>query len=154
MIKENNIKQVVISKQSYLLSPYWFIEFLKLKGYKDIFVYKRKIDKKYQIIAYQLENNIENINSFDRTLDYEYSSINLGEEIKDYDFEEKTKNNYLSFLDLIENREDKDLIEIAKKINNEKIIKIVEIPIDVKYEVLDCECVVGEYIEEKHRIWN
>ena len=50
-------------------------------------------------------------------------------------------------------REDKDLIKIAKEINDESIIKIVDIPIDVKYDIQSEECGFAEIIIEKHREW-
>lgn len=50
------------------------------------------------------------------------------------------------------NREDEELIKIAEEINNEDYLKIIEIPIDVKYDI---KYKYGnEYIEEKHREWN
>ena len=53
----------------------------------------------------------------------------------------------------LKNREDKDLIDIANKINNEKKIKIFEIPDDVSYHIEECECAIGEKIVENHREW-
>lgn len=50
-------------------------------------------------------------------------------------------------------REDKDLIKIAKEINDESIIKVVDIPIDVKYDIQSEECGFAEIIIEKHREW-
>ena len=50
------------------------------------------------------------------------------------------------------NREDEELIKIAEEINNEDYLKIIEIPIDVKYDIKYKDG--NEYIEEKHREWN
>jgi hypothetical protein len=36
----------------------------------------------------------------------------------------------------------------------DKIFKIIEIPDDIQWEIRNYECAVGEYICEKHRIWN
>ena len=49
-------------------------------------------------------------------------------------------------------REDEELIKIAEEINNEDYLKIIEIPIDVKYDIKYKNG--NEYIEEKHREWN
>ena len=50
-------------------------------------------------------------------------------------------------------REDKDLIKIAKEINDESIIKVVYIPIDVKYDIRKNKYGFNEIIIEKHREW-
>ena len=55
--------------------------------------------------------------------------------------------------DMFNDREDKMLIDIAKEINNEELIKIIEIPDDVEYEVVQSECGFSEWVEEKHRVW-
>ena len=51
-------------------------------------------------------------------------------------------------------REDKDLIKIAKEINDESIIKVVYIPADIDYYIQSGECSFAETVVEKHRRWS
>jgi len=55
---------------------------------------------------------------------------------------------------LLNNREDEILIQIAKEINNKKILKVIDIPDDVEYDIIENECCMSEYIAEKHRVWS
>ena len=64
----------------------------------------------------------------------------------------KGEKSYFQILSSV-SRENKDLIKIAEEINDESIIKVVDIPIDVKYDIQSEECGFAEIIIEKHREW-
>lgn len=147
-------KKVVIAKRSSILSVYWFKEFLKLKGYHNIYCYKRKTNKEHEIVGYELLKNQKDIKAFEYAIMYKYSIKDLGDYISLEDFETLDENILIEYYDITNDREDKDLITITEKINNSSIIKVVEIPIDVEYEIKDYDCAIGEYIEECHRSWD
>jgi len=55
-------------------------------------------------------------------------------------------------------RTNKDLIEVIEQLGDKLVtddcmLKIVEIPDNIEWDIRDYECVAGEYVEEKHRIW-
>ena len=145
-------KQVVIKglkNKNYLLTPYWILEYYKRKGKQihcyigdwenNIKLYTQEELKNYiecsDYVEYFTTKKVNNIDELNLLTEKELFGL--------WDFEHKV------------NREDKILIQIAKEINDEEQLKIIEIPYDVEYDIREYEEVFcGEYICEKHRIWN
>lgn len=147
-LNEIKTKQVVIKGEDNwdrLLTPYQLQYYFKRKG-KTIHCYHK--DRK---------NNELSIVRIDRDTDYsdKVFSFKLYKDGTKYDFDTlEIIQLYFLFKDKnLLNREDSILIEIAKEINNPSLIKIIEIPYDVDYNIYDNECCGGEYISEKHREW-
>ncbi len=147
------MKQVVISPCENLLNLYWFMKYASKKKIK-VFPYKAIYNSDYSVKEYK------KINSPDKN-DWEFSSwckiellnIDCGQTLSKKDFDKIENKSVIYHRDYLDNREDKDLISIAKKINDDSKIKICEIPNDVLYHIEDCECSIGEQIVESHRIW-
>lgn len=142
-------KQVVINggeNYSELLTPYWLVELFKRKG-RELYLYEEKDDLSDS--WYQLTEP-NNYNSFQEIYSIMFSFKKLDKIVYDEDYI-----NLISRWDILDDisREDKDLIDIAREINDESIIKIVDIPANVDYYVKKYECDFGEYIVEKHREW-
>lgn len=140
-----NTKQVVVvgsDNCSGLLTPYYMVEYFKRKG-KELFVFDE--DKVVNYKYYLIDNNklFSDYNNFTRSyysINYSYTST-VGDLISPYDL-----------LDEI-SREDEVLIQMVKEINNQMYLKIIDIPFNVKYDIKQWECSLGEYISEKHRTW-
>lgn len=151
------MKEVVIKKEGFkgaLLSPYWIKEFYKRKGI-DIFIYYLKSwdDSLYINVTNDLDFLIKYEDEWDS---FEYFSKDLGKEISFLNRDIYDIDGFVyARLETEEytNREDKDLIAIAKETNDKKKIKVIEIPDDVQYEILEYECAIGEYIREISRTW-
>lgn len=140
-----NTKQVVVSGSencSGLLNPYWMVEYFKRQG-KELFIFEEVEDEEY--VFYKLQELSSSYNNFTKSYYGLYYSYNKSEDgvqfITKYDLSEEIS------------REDEILIQIAKEINNEEYLKIINIPFDVEYIIRDCECSCGDYISEKHRTW-
>lgn len=144
------MKQIVVKSgetHGDLLTPKWVVEYYKRKGI-ELFVYIPELIEDDYIYELKDPNELD-----DNTCIYcpLYLLDNFGdiiEEITD-GIAQKVVNEY----DMFNDREDKMLIDIAKEINNEELIKIIEIPDDVEYEVVQSECGFSEWVEEKHRVW-
>lgn len=144
------MKQIVVNggeTHGDLLTPKWVVEYYKRKGV-ELFVYIPELIEDDYIYELKDPNELD-----DNTCIYcpLYLLDNFGdiiEEITD-GIAQKVVNEY----DMFNDREDKMLIDIAKEINNEELIKIIEIPDDVEYEVVQSECGFSEWVEEKHRVW-
>lgn len=144
------MKQIVVNggeMHGGLLTPKWAVEYYKRKGI-NLFVYIPELIEDDYIYELKDPNELD-----DNTCIYcgLYLLDNFGdiiEEITD-GIAQKVVNEY----DMFNDREDKMLIDIAKEINNEESIKIIEIPDDVEYEVVQSECGFSEWVEEKHRVW-
>lgn len=144
------MKQIVVNRgetHGDLLTPKWVVEYYKRKGI-ELFVYIPELIEDDYIYELKDPNELD-----DNTCIYcqLYLLDNFGdiiEEITD-GIAQKVVNEY----DMFNDREDKMLIDIAKEINNEELIKIIEIPDDVEYEVVQSECGFSEWVEEKHRVW-
>lgn len=144
------MKQIVVnSRENHgdLLTPKWVVEYYKRKGI-ELFVYIPELIEDDYIYELKDPNELD-----DNTCIYcqLYLLDNFGdiiEEITD-GIAQKVVNEY----DMFNDREDKMLIDIVKEINNEELIKIIEIPDDVEYEVVQSECGFSEWVEEKHRVW-
>lgn len=145
------VKQVVINggeTHGSLLTPKWIVEYYKRKGI-DLYVYVGELSDEDGIV-YKLKESKE-LNDNKEIYYAFYLTENVGTVIEEFNDELESKMIYE--FDMFEDREDKILIDIAKEINNEKLIKIVEIPDDVEYDVIQYECGFSEYIAEKHRTW-
>lgn len=145
------MKQVVINggeTHGSLLTPKWTVEYYKRKGI-ELFYYLAELfedDFIYVLTdANELDNNTEIYHGY-------YLLKNIGEEIED--IYELDCNIMFDEYDMFKDREDKILIDIVSEINNEKLVKIIEIPNDVEYDVVQSDCGFNEYVEEKHRIWS
>ena len=143
-------KKVVIFKESfYRMPPYWFQKYMKLKGI-DIYCYHEVFQKDHTVKFHLIENSktIEKQYLFDFVV---YLDNNYGEVLT---YEEFDRKNQIFISNYTEDREDEDLINIAKEINDENIIKIIEIPVDIEYDIWQNECDCGEHIRETHRTWS
>lgn len=150
-------KQVVVNSDGArttsipALTPYWIVELFKRKG-NILYAYEWNYDENgdcyYELI------NIDNYKDFKTMYNIMYSYKKIEGRIYESNnsivFEESIYE-YSLFNKI--SREDKDLIDIVKEINNESVIKIVDIPIDVKYYIQSEECGFAEIIVEKHREW-
>lgn len=144
------MKQVVINgglNYSGLLTPKWIIEYLKRKNI-NAYVY---IINPVSLTEFQYEKQDPNeLDSNEEVYFESYLTIDK-DIITAEEYENLSDEYFICKSELFKDREDPILIEIAKEINNEEMIKIVEIPDDVSYHVVD----VGfeEHIVENHRIW-
>lgn len=144
------MKQIVVNggeTHGGLLTPKWVVEYYRRKGI-ELFVYIPELIEDDYIYELKDPNELD-----DNTCIYcpLYLLDNFGdiiEEITD-EIAQKVVNEY----DMFKDREDKTLIDIVKEINNENLVKIIEIPDDVEYEVVQSECGFSEWVEEKHRVW-
>lgn len=144
------MKQIVVNGgETYgsLLTPKWVVEYYKRKGI-ELFYYSAELFEEGFIYvltnANKLDDNTEIYHGY-------YLLKNMGEEIKN--IHEIGVDIMLCSFDMFNDREDEILIDIVKEINNEELIKIIEIPDDVEYEVVQSDCGFSEYVEEKHRVW-
>lgn len=144
------MKQIVINGgETYgsLLTPKWVVEYHKRKGIQLFYYLAELFEDEFIYVLTnvdELNNNTEIYHGF-------FLLKNVGEQITDFDTIDS--NLILYEPDIFKNREDKILIDIAKEINDEKLIKIIEIPDDVEYDIVQSDCGFNEYIAEKHRIW-
>lgn len=145
------MKQIVVNggeTHGGLLTPKWVVEYYRRKGIK-LFVYLHEFKDDDNYIyklanANELDDNtciycpLYVTKSFGDTIE------NLTDEICEYIIEDH---------DMFKDREDELLIGVAKEINNKELIKIIEIPDDVEYNIVESDCGFSEWVEEKHRIW-
>ena len=141
LLNNKNTKQVVIGGvcncTGRLLPPYYMNKYLKSIGLNIGLVEKNMNTDEFNKI------NLDSYKSFDKT----YYKINGVDKITSNIF------NYFELKEMID-REDEELVKIAKEVNNEDYLKIIELPQDVEYEIIQNECCGGETIVEKHREWN
>ena len=141
-----NTKQVVISCEDNcdkLLTPYWTVEYFKRKG-KELFVFAKigVEEDEYCLIGNdKVFSDYNNFNESYYDVYYSYTSI-FEDTMSKYDLFDKIS------------REDEVLIQIAKEINDDKYLKIIDIPFNIEYDIREYECSLGEYISEKHRTWS
>ena len=144
------MKQIVVNggeTHGGLLTPKWVVEYYRRKEI-ELFVYIPELIEDDYIYELKDPNELD-----DNTCIYcpLYLLDNFGdiiEEITD-EIAQKVVNEY----DMFKDREDKTLIDIVKEINNENLVKIIEIPDDVEYDVAESDCGFREWVEEKHRVW-
>ena len=145
------MKQVVINggeTHGGLLTPKWTVEYYKRKGI-ELYVYIDEFieeDNDY-ITVLKDSNTLDNNTEIYCPI---YLTKNFGDIIK---IDDTMNESIIYEHDMFKDREDKILIDIVKEIDNEKLIKIVDIPNDVEYNVVQSDCGFREYVEEKHRIW-
>lgn len=145
------MKQVVINggeTHGGLLTPKWTIEYYKRNGIELYYYLAELFEDDFTYVltnANELDNNAEIYHGY-------YLLKNVGKEIEN--IYELDCSIMFDEYDMFKNREDKVLIDIAKEINDEKLIKIIEIPDDVEYNVVQSDCGFREYVEEKHRVWS
>ncbi len=145
------MKQVVINGGEVhggLLTPKWTIKYYKRKGIELYYYLAELFEDDFTYVltdANELDNNTEIYHGY-------YLLKNVGEEIEN--ITELDYSIMFNEYDMFENREDKVLIDIAEEINDEKLIKIIEIPDDVEYNIVQSNCGFREYVEEKHRVWS
>lgn len=144
------MKQIVVNGgETYgnLLTPKWIVEYHKRKGI-ELFFYSDELfeDEFIHVLqnADELDDNTEVYCGY-------YLMQNIGEQFKSLD--DVDEQIFVSECDMFKNREDQVLIDIAKEINNTTLIKIIEIPNDVEYNIVQSDCGFNEYVEEKHRVW-
>ena len=144
------MKQIVVNggeTHGGLLTPKWVVEYYRRKGI-ELFVYIPELIEDDYIYELKDPNELDDNTCIYCSL---YLLDNFGdiiEEITD-EIAQKVVNEY----DMFKDREDKTLIDIVKEINNENLVKIIEIPDDVEYDVLQSDCGFSEWVEEKHRVW-
>lgn len=149
-MKQINTKQVVVNGgETYgrLLTPKWVIEYHKRKGI-ELFFYLAEIFEDDFIYVLQDANELD-----DNTEIYHgyYLIKNIGDTIKSLD--DLDDEVFFPEYDMFTDREDQTLIDIANEVNNTDLVKIIEIPYDVEYNIVRSECGFNEYIVEKHRTW-
>lgn len=144
------MKKVVVNggeTHGELLTPKWIIEYYRRKGI-ELFYYRAELfgdDFIYVLTdVNELDDNTEIYYGY-------YLTKDIGEEFEKLD----DLDDELLFdeCNMFENREDKVLLDIAKEIDNEELIKIIEIPDDVQYNIVQSGCGFSEWVEEKHRVW-
>ena len=143
---------VIIGKEScynILSSPYWIIEYYKRKNIK-LFIYNWRVDLECNIYYNLINPNYCDFNNEDG---FVYSLKNLGNKVFNNDVAKTHMKFGYDFLQEV-SREDSDLIEIVKSMNNDNSLKVVDIPINVEYTIEEYNCNNGEYISEKHRTWS
>lgn len=159
----------------------WFSEFLNRKNKKhyvytlekkelidtcidkdtiaeDVYVYRRVekpelLDEPHYIgVRYFISKDLglelgytEFSNIIGTYLKYELSNDLEGLKTLDFEIYTQTK--------LLNNREDQDLIDIVNEINDESLIKIIEIPDNIDYKVCSSDFSEKEWIEEKGKVW-
>lgn len=144
------MKKVVVNggeTHGELLTPKWIIEYYRRKGI-ELFYYRAELfgdDFIYVLTdVNELDDNTEIYYGY-------YLTKDIGEEFEKLD----DLDDELLFdeCNMFEDREDKVLLDIAKEIDNEELIKIIEIPDDVEYNIVQSGCGFSEWVEEKHRVW-
>jgi len=149
------MKQVVIKKEAFdILTPKWTHEYLLRKGIKT-YLYEIDWSDYYGTDYYRLIKNLDDVDNFD-IYQIEYLTKNIGDILTKDEFInlELDEKDIIDYYEIFKNREDKDLVDIAKEIGDESIVKVVEIPDDVEYTIEENECSLCEYISEKHRVWS
>lgn len=148
------MKKVVINgggSRGALLTPKWTVEYLKRKGI-NVYTY---------IIEEHMNGDVEFVHVDKDKYDYTVSNFYimyltqyLGKRISDTKENIRMVEECIFEDDLFEDREHAILVELANEINDEKIIRVIEIPEDVDYEIKDVGILSSkEYIVEKHRTW-
>lgn len=150
------MKQVVINGgETYgdILTPYWIIKYLERKDIK-VFAYNQEVGME-DTWEYTLVKDIETLDEPKEIYTITYLTKNVGDFLLEEEWNnlEFNESDIIDIYDLFEDREDSDLIEIAKEIDNKDLIKVVEIPADVKYEIHQSECGFNEWIQEVSRTW-
>ena len=144
------MKQIVVNggeTHGGLLTPKWVVEYYRRKGI-ELFVYIPELIEDNYIYELKDPNELDDNTCIYCPLYLLDNFGNIIEEITD-EIAQKVVNEYDTFKD----REDKTLIDIVKEINNENLVKIIEIPDDVEYDVAESDCGFSEWVEEKHRVW-
>lgn len=144
------MKQVVVNGgETYgnLLTPKWIVEYHKRKGI-ELFFY---LDELFEDEFIHVLQNVDELDDNTEVYCGYYLMQNIGEQFKSLD--DVDEQIFVSEYDMFKNREDQVLIDIAKEINNTTLIKIIEIPNDVEYNIVQSDCGFNEYVEEKHRVW-
>lgn len=144
------MKKVVVNggeTHGELLTPKWTIEYYRRKGIELLYYRAELFEDDFIYVltdVKELDDNTEIYYGY-------YLTKNIGEEFEKLDDldDELLFDKYNMF----EDREDKVLLDIAKEINNEELIKIIEIPDDVEYNIAQSDCGFSEWVEEKHRVW-
>lgn len=151
-MKRKKIKEVVIGKnRAVLLTPYWTAKLLDKKNIPNYF-YSEILDD--EVEEYKLLNIKDLKDDFKTWCRVAIVSTKyLGESIKCEEYNNLCEESFLNYSNYFENREDADLIKIAKEINDTSIVKIVKIPSNVKYKITFEDNTLNEVIVEKHRIW-
>jgi hypothetical protein len=119
-----------------LLSPYWTKKYLERKGIK-VFIYNQEIGLE-NTFEYELIDDENKLNNPQEIIFPLYLTKNIGNFLLENEWDRLElcdSDEMLSVDEFFYDREDKDLIDITKEINNEKLVKIVEIPDDVKYKI-------------------
>lgn len=144
------MKQIVVNggeTHGGLLTPKWVVEYYRRKGI-ELFVYIPELIEDDYIYELKDPNELDDNTCIYCPLYLLDNFGNIIEEITD-EIAQKVVNEY----DMFKDREDKTLIDIVKEINNENLVKIIEIPDDVEYDVAESDCGFSEWVEEKHRVW-
>lgn len=139
-------KQIVIKGlDNYygLLTPYWLVEYINRKYNKQLYIYDTKEDEE----SYFLLQESANYNDFCKSYDECYSYKEIKGKVK-------CAEDFILTYELLNeiSREDEILIQIAKEINNEEYLKIIDIPFDVDYYISQYDD-GSECVEENHRKW-
>ena len=139
-------KQVVIKGlDNYygLLTPYWLVKYINRKYNKQLYIYDTKKDEE----SYFLLQESANYNDFCKSYDECYSYKEIKGKVK-------CAEDFILRHELLDeiSREDEILIQIAKEVNNEEYLKIIDIPFDVDYYISQYDD-GSECVEENHRKW-
>ena len=139
-------KQIVIKGlDNYygLLTPYWLVEYINRKYNKQLYIYDTKEDEE----SYFLLQESANYNDFCKSYDECYSYKEIKGKVK-------CAEDFILRHELLDeiSREDEILIQIAKEVNNEEYLKIIDIPFDVDYYISQYDD-GSECVEENHRKW-
>lgn len=146
------MKKVIIFNKLCKLTPFWFKKLCKMKG-KEVFFYTEQYDENYNFLRYVKYKENADFNDFNKvTFDIDmYAYKDFGDEI----LEEYPMDLYVYNIDMILNcikmREDKTFIKLIDSLIKDNIVKIIDIPEDVKYFIQENE--IGECIVEEHRVW-
>ena len=144
------MKKVVINggeTHGELLTPKWTIEYYRRKGI-ELFYYRAELFEDDFIYV------LTDVNELDDNTEIYYGyylTKNIGEQLEKLD--DLDDELFFDECNMFEDREDKVLLDIAKEINDEELIKIIEIPDNVEYNIVQSSCGFSEWVEEKHRVW-
>lgn len=126
-----------------VLTPYWLVEYIYRKYNKQLYIYDTDENEESCFLLKQSSN----YNDFSKFYNECYSYEKIEGRVVD------AKDLILRYELLKEiSREDEILIQIAKEINNEEYLKIIDIPFDVDYYISQYDD-GSECVEENHRKW-
>jgi len=139
-------KQIVIKGlDNYygLLTPYWLVEYTNRKYNKQLYIYDTEEDEESCFLLQKSTN----YNDFCKFYNECYS-------YKEIEGKVKCAEDFILTHELLDkiSREDGILIQIAKEVNNEEYLKIIDIPFDVNYYISQYDD-GSECVEENHRKW-